>query len=255
MSDPVGTGKVRILSESESAPISNAVGRNIEELEFVYPHLLYKELIATSLVLIFLIVVSLLFDAPLLDLANPFKTENPAKAPWYFVGLQELLVYFDPWISGVVLPSLILVGLILIPYLDNNPIGVGRYQISGRYFAISNFVFGFLLWWLLIFIGWSFRGPNWQFYWIGESWEYGKPLASTLKNFSPISGIISLSVYFAGGIVLPRVIWKNYFKGLSLTKYIIAMSHCLMMYGVAIKMVMRIFFDVRYILVTPWFNI
>jgi hypothetical protein len=246
----------RILSEIDEVPISGAVvGRKEEELEFVHPHLLYKELIALLVISVFLIIVSILFNAPLLELANPFKTENPAKAPWYFVGLQELLVYFDPWIAGVVLPLLILAGLTLIPYLDDNPKGVGKYTFSERKFAIFNFIFGFILWWVLIFIGWFLRGPNWQFYWIGESWKYGKPLATELKNLSLFVGVIFITAYVFLGMVLPRFAWRNYFKLWSMKKYVVVMGFILLMYGVVLKMILRIFFNIRYILVTPWFNI
>ncbi len=69
---------------------------------------------------------------------------NPSKAPWYFLGLQEMLVYFDPWMAGVVLPSLILVGLMAIPYMDANPLGNGYYTYKQRKFAILSFCFGFL---------------------------------------------------------------------------------------------------------------
>ncbi len=76
--------------------------------------------------LIVLTVWSLAVDAPLKGIADPNWTENPAKAPWYFVGLQELLVYFDPWIAGVSIPLLIILGLAALPYLDPNPRGVGQ---------------------------------------------------------------------------------------------------------------------------------
>lgn len=245
----------RILAGSDSAPISEAVGREKNEMEFVYPYLLYKELIALMVVLILLAIASIYLNAPLLDIANPGKTENPAKAPWYFIGLQEVLVYFDPWIAGVVLPLLILIGLIVIPYVDRNPKGSGEYTFSERKFAIINYVIGFTLWWVLIFIGWHLRGPNWQFYWIGESWVYQKPLEASLVNFSLLGGLALIMFYFSGGLILPRLLWKNFFTGWSKITYVITMVFILLMYGVPIKMFLRLFFHVRYILITPWFNI
>ena len=83
------------------------------EKVFSWPDLVAKEFIAAILVTVVLLVYSYYVDAPLRELANPGEPENPAKAPWYFLGLQEILVYFDPWIAGVVIPSIIIVGLML----------------------------------------------------------------------------------------------------------------------------------------------
>src|SRR2546430_12177500 len=93
-------------------------------------------------------------SAPLKDRANPNLTMNPAKAPWYFLGLQEMLVYFDPWIAGVVMPTLIIIGLMVIPYIDTNPLGGGYYTWKQRKFSIGTFLFGFIVLWVsMIIIG------------------------------------------------------------------------------------------------------
>ncbi|KAB2838997.1 cytochrome C, partial [bacterium] len=92
-----------------------------------WPHLVRIEFICGLLAFMGLLVWSLVLDAPLEEPADPTKTPNPSKAPWYFLGLQEILVYFDPWMAGVVLPSLIIVGLMVIPYIDVNPKGNGYY--------------------------------------------------------------------------------------------------------------------------------
>src|SRR5512140_657647 len=84
----------------------------------VWPYLVRAEFIAGSVVILALLLWSIFFDAPLEAAADAARTPNPSKAPWYFVGLQELLLYFDPSIAGVIIPTLIIVGLILIPYLD-----------------------------------------------------------------------------------------------------------------------------------------
>ncbi len=97
-----------------------------------------------------LLLWSVLLDAPLEEHANPNLTPNPAKAPWYFLGLQEMLLYFDPWIAGVALPGLIIVGLIALPYLDINPKGNGYFSFSERRYAILIFCFGFLFLWILL---------------------------------------------------------------------------------------------------------
>src|SRR3977135_1534235 len=90
-----------------------------------WPYLVRAEFIAGCILLLVLMVWSITVDAPMEDPANPTKTPNPSKAPWYFLGLQEMLVYFDPWMAGVVLPSLIIVGLMCIPDGDKNPKGKG----------------------------------------------------------------------------------------------------------------------------------
>ncbi|RMF63965.1 MAG: cytochrome C, partial [Calditrichaeota bacterium] len=104
---------------------------------FTWPYLTRNEFLAAILVMVILTVWSIVVDAPLESPANPTKTPNPSKAPWYFLGLQEMLVYFDPWLAGVVFPSLIILGLMAIPYLDRNPKGNGYYTWQERKFAIG----------------------------------------------------------------------------------------------------------------------
>src|SRR6266536_3186609 len=97
----------------------------------VWPFLLRVEFLAAVIVTIILMIWSITLNAPLEEPANPNLTMNPAKAPWYFLGLQEMLVYFDPWIAGVVMPTLIIIGLMVIPYIDTNPKGGGYYLLGG----------------------------------------------------------------------------------------------------------------------------
>jgi len=92
-----------------------------------WPYLMRVELVAAVLVTALLMVWSITLSAPLEEPSNPNVTMNPAKAPWYFLGLQEMLVYFDPWIAGVIMPTLIIVGLMVVPYIDANPLGNGYY--------------------------------------------------------------------------------------------------------------------------------
>src|SRR5258708_19313925 len=106
------------------------------------------------------IVWSIPGDSPMEVPANPTKTPNPSKAPWYFLGLQEMLVYFDPWIAGVLLPTLIIVGLMVIPFVDINPKGNGSYTFTEHKFAISTFRFGFIGMWVgMITISVFFPAP------------------------------------------------------------------------------------------------
>jgi len=228
---------------------------NNNKNSYVWPDLAFMEFLTAVALTIILVVWALLVNAPLMEIANPGISENPSKAPWYFVGLQELLVYFDPWIAGVMIPLIIVGCLVLIPYLDNNKQGSGEYSFTLRRFAILNFIFGFLMWLVLIFIGYYLRGPNWQFYWPGESWAIMKPIANDLWSLSPIPGGIFLLCYFGAGITLPRLLIKSFRDRWGQIKYMIIMLSILMMYFVPIKIFLRLAFDIKYILITPWFNI
>src|SRR5262249_40007564 len=103
----------------------------LEKLEddkvLVWPDLVYTELIAMIVCTFALVVWALALKAPLEPPASPAKAPNPSKAPWYFLGLQEMLVYFDPWMAGVVLPTMIIVGLMALPYIDFNQKGNGYF--------------------------------------------------------------------------------------------------------------------------------
>lgn len=221
----------------------------------VWPDLAIMELLTAVTLTIILLVWALLVNAPLLEVANPGISENPSKAPWYFVGLQELLVYFDPWVAGVAIPAIIIISLMIIPYIDNNPEGSGRYSFSVRKFALINFNIGFLMWLVLIFIGYFLRGPNWQFYWPWEPWETLKQVEENLWSLTPLTGLAGLAVYFGSGIVLPRFLSSSFYKKCGAKRYIIVMTAILLMYAVPVKIFLRIAFNIKYVLVTPWFNI
>lgn len=222
---------------------------------FVWPDLAIMEFLTAVVLTIILLVWGLLVNAPLLEAANPGISENPSKAPWYFVGLQELLVYFDPWIAGVMIPSIIILCLMIIPYVDGNPEGRGEYTFSPRKFAIINFNIGFLMWVVLIFTGYFLRGPDWQFYWPWESWEISKPLSESVWSLKPAAGLIALAAYFGLGMLVPRLISSGFYKTFGFRRYVIVMTAILLMYAVPVKILLRLIFDIQYILVTPWFNI
>lgn len=165
---------------------------NLESLEgekvLVWPDLVYIELICMIALTAFLLLWAIGLQAPLEEPASSVKTPNPSKAPWYFLGLQEMLVYFDPWMAGVVLPSLVVFGLMAIPFLDYNKAGSGYYTIKERMFAYMTFQFGFLvLWIMLIVMGTFLRGPNWNFFGVYETWDAHK--VEALNN-------VDLSEYF-----------------------------------------------------------
>src|SRR5271165_253568 len=168
---------------------------------------------------------SITLNAPLEEPANPNLTMNPAKAPWYFLGLQEMLVYFDPWIAGVVMPTLIIVGLMVIPYIDVNPLGAGYYTLKQRKFAIGTFCFGFMVLWLaMVVIGTFIRGPGWVWFMPGKTWDptyqpyaVNRDLPDLLSITSivgkSIFGAIVVGLYFVGtGALLHKLITR---KGLN----------------------------------------
>jgi len=168
----------------------------------VWPDLVFSELISLIFFTAFLTVWAIVLTAPLEQPADPNVAPNPAKAPWYFLGLQEMLVYFDPWLAGVLLPGLIIVGLIAIPFIDKNPRGNGYYTFKERRFAISTFLFGFvILWVVLIIFGTFLRGPNWNFFGPYEYWDLHRPMALLNTEFHDLFWIGLL------GVALPDKGW------------------------------------------------
>jgi hypothetical protein len=245
------------------------------EKVWAWPNLVYTELFCGILCTIFLIVWAIFFKAPLEEPANPTWAPNPAKAPWYFLGLQEMLVYFDPWMAGVVLPGIIIVGLIAIPFIDINPKGNGYYTFKERKFAISAFLFGWLaLWVYLIQVGTFLRGPNWTFYGPFEFWDFHKVVAENNINISEIIWIKALSMalpknilvrevfgllltfgYLVGGAVLLTKKWgASYMERMGTVRYYIMVFLILGMMSLPIKMYLRWFFNLKYIVAMPEFE-
>ncbi len=245
--------RLRVLALVEGA--APAGGKETTDGKFVWPDLVFKELLAVIAVVVLLITWSLLVDAPLRAEADASWTENPAKAPWYFLGLQELLVYFDPWLAGVVIPNLILVGLMVIPYIDVNNRISGEYRLSERKKAAVIFLFGFFLWFVLIIVGTFLRGPSWNFYWPWESWEVAKHAGEALWSFPWFAGVPLLGLYFIGGSMLPTIIFKGLLQRLGTIRYMIIVFLLLTMLFVPIKIGLRVLFNIKYVLITPFFNI
>ena len=234
----------------------------------VWPYLMRMEFIVALIITLILVVWSITIDAPLEEAANPTKTPNPSKAPWYFLGLQEMLVYFDPWIAGVVIPVLIIVGLMVIPYIDINPKGNGYYTFRERKFAVLNFCFGFFVLWIgLIIMGVFLRGPGWYFFWPWQEWDPHKTVALTNVNLSyafgirhyipaSIFGALVVGGYYALGVFY--YFWKRkneIIRKLGVTRYAIVSFLFLTMIGLIIKMFLRLAFNIKYVWVTPWFYI
>lgn len=222
---------------------------------FAWPNLVAKEFLAAIFVTVGLLFYSYVVDAPLRELSDPGQAENPAKAPWYFLGLQEALVYFDPWYAGVILPTIIIIGLILVPYLDNNPKGNGYYTVKERKFAVTVFIFGYIFWYILIYIGTALRGPFWAFFWPWEQWTHDFPTPPPLHSMPLPLGIILMGGFYFAGLVLPVFFKRDILYKWGFIRYVLTMGLLLTMIGTVIKMVLRLAFSIKYIIATPWINI
>ena len=270
----------------------------------VWPYLVRIEFLAAVIVTVVLFVWSITLNAPLEEPANPNLTMNPSKAPWYFLGLQEMLVYFDPWIAGVVMPSLIMVGLMVFPYVDSNPLGNGYYTIKQRRVALWMFCAGFLQWILLIVIGTFIRGPGWIWFWPGQTWDHNAvvydrnrdlhDIVADLTGFTPLStswvlkaifGALVVGLFFVVGALffhwlltrggLDRIdrslpIWKRIWLWMktpdpfeqkllartSLLQYVTFQFFAItVLLAMPVKLILRLVFTIKYVWVTPWFNV
>ena len=238
----------------------------------VWPDLVYVELISLILFSAFMLIWSIGLPAPLEQPANPAESPNPAKAPWYFLGLQEMLVYFDPWYAGVVLPTFIIIGLMAIPYIDSDPNGSGYYSYKDRKLSVSIFLFGWLvLWNVLIVIGTFLRGPNWGFFGPFEYWDSHRLEALTNVNLSefvyvkwleiglPQSILLReapglILVFILVGVLpvlLAKTILKKYYEELGPSRYSIFVV--LMIFGalLPVKMYLRWLFNLKYLISIP----
>lgn len=256
------------------------------EKVLVWPDLVYTELICMVLLTAVLLIWAIALKAPLEEPASAVKTPNPSKAPWYFLGLQEMLVYYDPWMAGVVLPSLVVFGLMAIPFLDYNKQGNGYYTIEQRKFAYIIFQFGFLVLWVtLIVMGTFLRGPNWNFFGFYETWDSHKvealnnidlsdifwikilnttkPKASAdaselwkvitiLKREAP--GFILLIGYFGAippALVLYSKMFREMFLKMGFLRYMVLANLLLFMGLLPVKMACRWLFNLKYFIAIP----
>ena len=272
-----GEGPLPVLENDENEKV------------LVWPDLVYSELICMVAITALLIAWGIVLDAPLEEPASSAKTPNPSKAPWYFLGLQEMLVYYDPWLAGVVFPTMIIVGLMAIPFIDFNTIGNGYFVFKQRAFSIITFQLGFLaLWVAMIILGTFLRGPNWNIFGIYEYWDVHKLEAlnnvmlyerfwidlvgwePTYANSDPEStkflvillrespGFLMIMLYFA---ILPPLlagtVLKDYFRRMGFLRYMVFTHLLLMMAALPIKMVLRWAFDLKYLINIPeyFFNV
>ena len=159
---PVGAGPgghtQRLLTVVKSGSIQETKAAPVDKVH-TWPHLLAVEFVAALACTAFLFVFSWVVNAPLLHAADFNKTPNPSKAPWYFLGLQELLTMFHPMIAGVTLPGMGLVALILAPYVDRNTSN----KPEDRKWMTSMMTLFLMFWAVLVIIGSFFRGPGFNF--------------------------------------------------------------------------------------------
>ncbi len=159
---PVGAGPgghtQRLLTVVKSGSIQEVKAAPIDKVH-TWPHLLAAEFVAALACTAFTFVFSIFVNAPLLRYANINQTPNPSKAPWYFLGLQELLTMFHPMIAGVTFPGVGIIVMILAPYIDKNPSN----KPEDRKFATSLMTVHLMFWAVLVIIGSFFRGPGFNF--------------------------------------------------------------------------------------------
>jgi len=253
-----------------------------EDRVTTWPHLVFLELIALVSCTALLIVWSILVRAPLEPPADPTRSPNPAKAPWYFVGLQELLVYFDPWIAGALVPLLIIVGLCALPYLDRNPEGNGYYTLKRRPAAIAIFLGAFVMLWVVpIVIGAFLRGPNWSVFGPFEPWDPLRMPTWANINLSrrvwdllgacpvgvPADGPVGMLIrewpglVFLGayGLLTPwiakRTLFRRAYAQMGVVRFAIMIVLFLMMMLIPVKMLLHWLFQIKYIVFFPEWSV
>ncbi|MGB0035141.1 MAG: hypothetical protein WBP79_06680 [Candidatus Acidiferrales bacterium] len=253
-----------------------------------WPYLMRMEFLVAIIITVLLMVWSLTLNAPLEEPSNPNVTMNPAKAPWYFLGLQEMLVYFDPWIAGVVMPTLIIIGLMVVPYIDANPLGNGYYTYKQRRFSIWTFLGGFIVLWVgMISIGTFIRGPGWMWFWPSMTWDAERVEYTVNRNLDQVFGIdgswfaalthmpkesaaiwarvifgffpvvifFVVAAFFVHWLCMRTEFSRKIYKRMSLLQLITMYTFIILMISLPIKMLLRLVFTIKYVWVTPWFSI
>ena len=264
--------RAAINDEAAEEDLPPLEARYRRETVLVWPDLVMIELICLIVISALLVAWSVGIPAPLEEPASQTVTPNPSKAPWYFLGLQEMLVYYDPWYAGVVLPTLIVVGLVAIPYIDTNPKGNGYYTLKERKFAISTFLFGFFVFWVtLIGIGTFLRGANWNFFGPYDHWDphYQVPLMNInlseivwVKMFKTALpehwlvresfGILLVGAYMTiGPAILALTFLKPLLKKIGFIRFSVVAMLMLFMLSLPIKMLGRWLFNLKYIVYIP----
>ncbi len=270
-----------VINDERIAQGLEPIEKTQQEKVLVWPDLVYTELICMIAITALLLIWGIVLQAPLEEPASAVKTPNPSKAPWYFLGLQEMLVYYDPWMAGVVLPSLVVFGLMAIPFMDFNKKGNGYYTINERKFAYLTYQFGFLVLWVtLIVLGTFLRGPNWNFFGPYEIWDAHKvealnnvdlseyfwvimleqPLPKAPENASAavvlwfiflreLPGIICVASYF---LLMPPLmavfVFRKFFVRMGFMRFMLMSNLLLFMWVLPIKMALRWSVNMKYLI-------
>lgn len=242
------------------------------EKVLVWPDLVFIELIAMLALLAVIIFWGVSLPAPLEGVANPAHSPNPAKAPWYFLALQEMLVYFDPWFAGVLIPTFLILFLVSVPYIDPDRKHTGFYCFKNRKFFVGSFMCFFIgVWVYLLFVGNILRGPNWNFFGPLEFWDPHKVVAVTNVNLSEyiymvwlhrplpdniflreIGGILFLISYYAFlPLVLSKTILKDLYQRVSTFQYALFSVIYISLWLLPVKMYLRWLFNLKYIISIP----
>lgn len=231
-----------------------------------WPHLLKRELIALLTVLLVLTWWAMALQIPLGTRADPRFTPTVAKAPWFFVGIQEMLQYFDAWLAGVVLPLLVIIGLCALPYIDNSEEQSGRYTLRRRPLALVVTGALMVLWLLPMIVGQLFRSEQWT---LQPAWR--APPVELAPALAPVALAEKLGLGSVGGQLLGGLLCLGPFAALPVSwfwlkrkrwaadmgrgRVMLAGVFLLCLVGVAVKVTLQLCLDVRYLWVTPWFRI
>jgi hypothetical protein len=224
-------------------PVEKDHGRKV----FTWPDLVYGELICMVLVMTLLLAWSLMVPAPLEQPANPAVTPNPSKAPWYFLGVQEMLFYGDARLVGVLTPCLMVLGLMAIPFLDFNPEGSGYYTIAKRRFAYLTFQFGFLqLWILSILVGTFFRGPNWGFFGLYEVRAPQRlPMLDNASLSTPVALLLFAGCFLGLPLLLGHTLLRDFCRRMGLARFTLLAVLLLAMLALPVTMLLQWTLHVR----------
>ncbi len=214
--------------------------REISKKVSVWPNLVYREIIAAMVAMLALGLVSMVVDAPLEGVADPSFSINPSKAPWYFLGLQELLVYFSPWVAGVAVPSAVLFALMAVPYLDIDPRTKNNQVFPwGRAVQIA-FSVGFVFWISLTVIGVLLRGPNWAW-----TWPFNHAVVAEKAPVGDLSWIhpLSLFVFMVFALLWRRKQFDREIREFGIVRTALSYFTAGTMFLVTIKVVVHIGWD------------
>jgi hypothetical protein len=203
----------RLAIVPKKTPVKYEQEKPEENLVMTFPNLIIREIICFQIVVIVLSIISLFFNAPLEELANPQNTPNPAKAPWYFLGLQELLHTFPPVVAGVLMPLLVVIALIIIPYFDINIKRAGLWNKNPEktLLVFSSVVFVFLII-MFLFDAFSILVPTLLIYILAVSPYLIKKRNAFINNIASLSLAGWIMTWFVSVTVI-LIIIGTYFRG------------------------------------------